>query len=35
LTGEGENSAYPNYIALELVKDKCALMDSYSPDDEI
>ncbi len=35
LTGEGENSAYPNYIALELIKDKCALMDSYKIGDEI
>lgn len=35
LTGEGENTAYPNYIALELIKDKCALMDSYRMGDEI
>ena len=35
LTGEGENSAYPNYIALELIKDKCALMDQYKIGDEI
>ena len=35
LTGEGENSAYPNYIALELIKDKCALMDSYNIGDEL
>ena len=35
LTGEGENSDYPNYIALELIKDKCALMDQYQIGDEI
>ena len=35
LTGEGENSAYPNHVALELIKDKCAQMDSYSIGDEI
>lgn len=35
LTGEGENSQYPNYVALELIKDKCALMDTYKPGDEI
>ena len=35
LTGEGENSDYPNFIALELIKDKCALMDKYQIGDEI
>jgi hypothetical protein len=35
LTGEGENSNYPSYIALELIKDKCALMDKYKIGDEI
>ena len=35
LTGEGENAAYPNFIALELIKDKCALMDQYQLGDEI
>ena len=35
LTGEGENSAYPNYVAMELIKDKCALMDAYNLGDEI
>ena len=35
LTGEGENSAYPNHVALELIKDKCALMDTYNEGDEI
>jgi hypothetical protein len=35
LTGEGENSAYPNHVALELIKDKCAIMDSYKVGDEI
>lgn len=27
LTGEGENDAYPNHVAFELTKDKCALME--------
>lgn len=35
LTSEGENPAYPNYIALELIKDKCAMLDSYKTGDEI
>lgn len=35
LTGEDENPAYPNHIALELVRDKCALMDQYNIGDEI
>jgi len=35
LTGDGENPAYPNYVALELIKDKCALMDQYQVGDEI
>ena len=35
LTGEGENSTYPNHVALELIKDKCAVMDSYKVGDEV
>ena len=35
LTGEGENPSYPNYVALEFVKDKCALLDSYQQGDEV
>lgn len=35
LNGEGENSMYPNHVALELIKDKCALLDSYRIGDEI
>lgn len=35
LTGEGENSSYPNHVALELLKDKCALMNTYKIGDEI
>lgn len=35
LTGEGENPTYPNHVALELIKDKCAIMDSYKVGDEI
>ena len=35
LSGEGENPDYPNYVALELIKDKCALMDAYQVGDEV
>ncbi|ASP40284.1 hypothetical protein CHH28_17080 [Bacterioplanes sanyensis] len=35
LSGEGENPDYPNYVALELIKDKCALMDNYQVGDEV
>jgi len=35
LTGPDENSQYPNYVALELIKDKCELMDKHKIGDEI
>ena len=35
LTGDNENPTYPNHIALELIKDKCGLMDNYHIGDEI
>lgn len=35
VTGDGENSDYPNYVALELIKDKCALMDRFKVGQEI
>lgn len=35
LSGEGENPTYPNYVALELIKDKCSLMDTYQVGSEI
>ena len=35
LTGAGENSAYPNHVALELLKDNCGIMDAYQLGDEI
>ncbi len=35
LTGEGEKAEYPNYIALEFLKDKCALLDTYKQGDEV
>jgi len=35
LTGPDENSDYPNYSALELIKDKCALMDNFKVGDEV
>ena len=31
LTGEGENSDHPNYIALALINDKCAPKPHYQP----
>ncbi len=33
LVGDGENPDYPNYVALELIKDKCALMDNFNQGD--
>lgn len=35
LTGPDENPKYPNHIALELIKDKCSLMDAYNIGDEL
>lgn len=35
LTGEGEKAEYPNYVALEFLKDKCALLDTYKMGDEV
>lgn len=35
LTGDGEKPEYPNYVALELLKDKCALMDAYRVGEEV
>ena len=35
VTGEGENPAYPNYLAMELIKDKCAIMDQYQVGSDI
>lgn len=35
LNGKEENPAYPNYAALELIKDKCSMMDSYKVGDAI
>ncbi|GAB3102965.1 DUF3127 domain-containing protein [Aestuariicella hydrocarbonica] len=35
VTGEGVNEAYPNYLAMELVKDNCGIMDAYNLGDEI
>ena len=35
LSGEGENAQYPNYIALELIKDRCAALDQHQVGDEI
>ena len=29
LTGEHENDEYPNFVAFDLVKDKCSIMDAY------
>jgi hypothetical protein len=35
LSGEGENPDYPNFVALELIKDKCAMMDQYQVGEEV
>jgi hypothetical protein len=35
LTGENENPTYPNHVALELIKDKCPMMDNHNIGDEI
>ena len=35
LSGEGEKAEYPNYVALELLKDKCALLDAFKPGEEV
>lgn len=35
LTGEGTNPSYPSHVAMELLKDKCALMDQYQVGQEI
>jgi hypothetical protein len=35
VTGDDENPSYPNYVAFELLKDKCALMDAYSIGNDI
>lgn len=35
LTGEGEKAEYPNYVALEFLKDKCALLDQFQIGDEV
>jgi hypothetical protein len=35
LSGEDENPRYPNYVAMELIKDNCTMMDNYSVGDEV
>ena len=35
LTGDDENPRYPNYVAMELIKDNCAQMDNHNVGDEI
>src|SRR5690554_2379299 len=35
LTGDGEKEEYPNYVAMEFLKDKCALLDTYQVGDEV
>ena len=34
-TGPEENTNYPNYIALELIKEKCNLLDQFNIGDEL
>ncbi|CAA0113469.1 Uncharacterised protein [BD1-7 clade bacterium] len=35
VSGPDENPTYPNYVALELIKDKCALMDRFQMGQEV
>lgn len=35
LTGERENPQYPNYVALEFIRDRCALLDAYQVGDSV
>ena len=35
LIGENENPTNPNHAALELIKDKCVVMDNHSIGEEI
>ena len=35
LTGEGENPSYPNYVALEFIKDRCSMLDNYRQGEEV
>ena len=35
VTGPGENPEYPNYLKLELVKDKCDMIDGFAIGQEI
>ncbi len=35
LTGPDENPRFPNHVALELIKDKCSLIDAYNIGDEL
>ncbi|MBR9727932.1 DUF3127 domain-containing protein [Shewanella intestini] len=34
-TGADENSSYPNYVAFELIKEKCSLLDQYNVGEEL
>jgi hypothetical protein len=35
VTGPEEKEQYPNYVALELIKDKCTILDAYEVGQEI
>jgi hypothetical protein len=35
ITGDDENSDYPQYAPIELIKDKCDMMNGYSVGQEV
>jgi len=35
LTGSGENPEYPNYINMEMTKEKCAMLDTFPVGTEV
>ena len=35
VTGPDQNPTYPNYLAFELIKDRCALIDQFAIGAEI
>ena len=34
-TSSDENSNYPNYVGLELIKDRCSFLDQYKIGEEV
>ncbi len=35
ITGEDENPEYPQYAPIELIKDKCGIMDAFAVGQEV